>query len=115
MSSITSHPARLTACHTDSIVRIQGSGMYSLIFTGDGKKALSCYTLKRYEENLPEFVRISKSHMVNPDFVQSFRTLGAECLVVLLSGEELPVSRRRESIVLYKLNHGVFDKRRQLA
>ena len=55
------------------ILVIKGEGNYSNIFTQDGKRILTCRTLKYFATILAEyqFIRPSKSALINPDSIQT--------------------------------------------
>ena len=59
-----------------------------------------CYTLARYEEQLPGFVRIHKKFLVNPVYIDSISTDRQNGFLLLKDGTILPVARRRYAHVV---------------
>lgn len=105
MSQPATFPGKIKPYTLANIVRIHGCGNYSLLYMTDGRQLLLSYTLKRYVESLPDFVRSHKSHLVNPKFVKRVAIYGPTVLVLMKSGEEIPVSRRQVDEVLERFNY----------
>jgi len=79
-----------------SIVYMQGSGNYTIIYYKTEKIELASQTLGDFEKNLPEFIRVSKGLLVNPEYIASVnRGVGYYADVRLKNGTILQVSRRR--------------------
>ena len=77
----------------DAIVQVAGVGNYSMFRLNDGRKILSAYTLKVYEELLPDyFLRIHKAYLVNGHCIVG-RAGRHELL--LTDGNRVPVARRK--------------------
>lgn len=75
------------------------------IYLSDCRCYFSSKSIKQFEEVLVKqahFIRINKSIMVNTHRIASY-TKGEYCLLVLDSGEEFEVSRRKKAEVLSKL------------
>lgn len=76
---------------------LEGSGNYTIMHVmNDPKPLLVAQTLKRFELHFPHFIRISKSVMVNPRYVE--RVIQENPKVVYLrltNGLCLLVARRR--------------------
>ncbi|SFC89963.1 LytTR family DNA-binding domain-containing protein [Spirosoma endophyticum] len=102
MAKLPKFPGKLSLKQQASIVRISGSGNYSLIYLQDGQSILFSYSMKCYEDFLPNFIRTHKQHMVNPAFVTSVRQLGPKevYLVMLPQKDVIPIARRRINEVL---------------
>ncbi len=84
----------------ESIVWLEGEGNYSWANFSDGHRCLLTQTLKRLESQLPTFLRIHKSALINPVHVRSFRRIGSKCAYIILSnGMKLSISRRRIDMV----------------
>lgn len=80
------------------IIRLEGFGNYTWVYVHNHSRFLVSKTLKRMGENLPEFIRIHKSHVVNQHFIKvaSWRDSNTKkWSLQLLSGEILPWSRKR--------------------
>jgi two-component system, LytTR family, response regulator len=80
------------------IIRLEGEGNYTQFFLSENRKYLSSKTMKEYEDILVQhrFLRIHKSHLVNRDFIDSYRHEGA---VLMKDKTLLPVSRQRKQEV----------------
>jgi two-component system LytT family response regulator len=56
------------------IVHIQAEDKYVFLYTVDGKKHLTDFTLTMLEEKLPdEFLRVHRSEMINTDYIKEIR------------------------------------------
>lgn len=77
------------------IIVIKGEGNYSNIFTRDGKRYLTCRTLKYYVGMLADyqFIRPSKSALINPDSIQHI-DFKSQKSIRLLNDDIIPISRR---------------------
>lgn len=77
--------------------RLTGNGNYTWIeLTNEKQPVLVSQTLKYFERQLPGFIRVSKSVLLNPAFVVGFTREGTRTLYLLLAdGSRTLVSRRR--------------------
>lgn len=80
------------------IIRLEGEGNYTQFYLTGERKYLSAKTMKEYEEILLQhnFLRIHKSHLVNKNFIDSYKNEGS---VLLKDKTILPVSRQRKQEV----------------
>jgi len=78
------------------ILFIRGEGNYSNIFLKDGRKVLSCRTLKFFETLLQDygFIRPSKSALVNPTCISSV-DLKYGKVIKLTNDVNISISRRQ--------------------
>lgn len=83
----------------EEIVFLKGVVNYTELYLDNGTVEVSCTTLKRYEEKLSGFLRVSKSHLVNPKKIVNVATLAGQLYVELRSGNRVPVSRRKKAII----------------
>ena len=83
-----------------SIERISADANYSFIHLENGRKELHAYTLARYHECLPSFIRIHRQHLINPRFVMAIEGSVGGSSLLLLSGQRLPIARRRHKEVV---------------
>ncbi|WP_420148113.1 LytTR family DNA-binding domain-containing protein [Spirosoma sp.] len=90
-----------------TIIRLQGDGNYTrLHLQTHTRPLLVAKSLKWFEELLPGFVRVHKSDLINPSFVQMLDYHNAKTLEVRLPDKQIiKVSRRRIDPVLIKLKH----------
>ena len=77
------------------ILYLKGVINYTELHYQSGKKHVTCLTLKRYEESLSHFIRVSRSHLINPRHVVKILSREDGKVVELSSGLRVPVSRRR--------------------
>lgn len=80
---------------TSDISFLKAESNYTFIFLIDGKKIVASKTLKYVHSQIPNnlFVRIHQSYVVNKENID--RCLhGANKLLILKSGKELPVSKK---------------------
>ena len=92
--------------NTQIICRLEGNGNYTIIhLQGQSKPLLVSQTLKRFEDLFPDFIRISKSTMVNPHYVDQIIREDAKVIYLkLTNGLCLLVSRRRMIETLARLD-----------
>lgn len=85
---------------TNEIVRCESSNNYSTFFLQNNEELLVCRPIYEYEEILNPygFIRCHQSHLVNKKFVKSWMKEDGDHLV-LLNGEEIPISRTKKEIV----------------
>ncbi|RRA99502.1 LytR/AlgR family response regulator transcription factor [Larkinella rosea] len=87
----------------DQIVRIQGDGNYSQVYTVNGRVYLIAVTLLKLGQRLPTFLRIHKSHLINPTYVGPIqKRIKANTHLLLTTGDEVPISRqlRKHSVFI---------------
>ena len=101
----TMYPKTLFLMPTNSIIWLEGDGNYTRVHLNNGKFQSIPYTLKFLAEKLPDFVRIHKSSLVNPSYVQELTNKGyQDYWLKLSSGHILSVSRKRMPQTAIKLN-----------
>lgn len=79
------------------ILFLRGDINYTEFHLVNGKKVVSSTTLLRHQERLDGFVRVSRKHLVNPKYIKEIRMEHKINFVVLQSGHELKISRRRNN------------------
>lgn len=82
-----------------NIVHLEADVNYTIIHLVDGHKEMTSYTLKKYAQ-MPElegFKRINRKYLVNPSVIREIRKDKKKHYVILTSGQELKVSRRRNN------------------
>ncbi len=91
------------------LVYLQAVANYSWLNWVDGQRMLMPRTLKYYSPKLPTewFIRLHRNCVVNRRYVERLERTDAGGLVHLSTGEVLPVSRRRWSLVRRQLAHGM--------
>ncbi|WP_158500595.1 LytTR family DNA-binding domain-containing protein [Spirosoma radiotolerans] len=90
---------------TQRMIRLEGNGNYTIIHFADSSKILMvAQTLRYFEEQIPNFIRVNKSALINPAHVDELIRTGPKTMLLRLDdGLELLVSRRRISDVIMKL------------
>jgi|GEM_PF-1466948 len=81
-----------------SIVYLTGASNYTWFHYQNGTKVLLAKSLSYFEKLLPEYVRIHKTALINPTFLETLQHPPGHKMagsVVLNGGVVLPVSRRR--------------------
>ncbi len=86
--------------NTEHICHLEGSINYTIVHFDNGRKEVMAYTLKKCEALLSKsdrsnFIRIHKSFLVNKDSIKEIKPRPFN-KVVLTSGLELPLARRRK-------------------
>ncbi len=75
----------------------EGSGNYTLVYLKGGRRPLMVsQTLKYFERHLPGFIRVSKSSVVNPTYIQTVIQQSTQTMYLkLLDETTIIVPRRR--------------------
>lgn len=96
------YPGERRFIPSTEIVRLEGSGNYTMIYFRDGTRLLVSFTLKRMLERLPDgpFLRPHRKHIVNRSFVQRFE----DGSLTLQTGESVSVARRKLNIIRKQMN-----------
>ena len=78
------------------ILIVRGEGNYSHVILRDGRKFLSCKTLKYFADVLEigGFIRPSKSALINPAAIQHI-DFKSQKSIRLINDEIIPISRRK--------------------
>ncbi|AUD06777.1 LytR/AlgR family response regulator transcription factor [Spirosoma pollinicola] len=80
----------------NSIVCAKGYDNYTWLHCTNQSKLLLATTLKKFETQLPSFIRVHKSSLINPTHIVQIKTDRPRHLVILMSnGMVIPVARRR--------------------
>lgn len=92
----------ILAASISDIIRVEASSNYCTVHISGKAKVVVAKTLKEYEEILlpSGFFRVHQSHLVNLAYVEY---LHAEDYVILSTGEQVEVSRRRKAEFLQRL------------
>lgn len=95
--------ASLFRSSLEELMFLQATGNYSWLHWKNGQKVLMARTLNFYQPQLPGawFIRLHRNCIVNLQYVERLEIIEANRggLVYLRSGQALPVSRRRLSLV----------------
>lgn len=88
----------------EEIIYLQSEGNYTFFFTISGERIMVSKTIKNYEEILPSdtFYRIHQSYILNVKFIKKYLKEDGG-LVLLDSGQKLPLSRRKKEGLLNML------------
>lgn len=79
-----------------AIEYFEGDGNYTFVHLKGERPVMVSKTLLRFAEQLPDFIRIHKKMLVNPDHIIDHRLQTGKLRSVRLSGDRsLVVSRRR--------------------
>lgn len=83
---------------SNEILFLRGDINYTEFHLVDGKMIVSSFTLKKHEEYLVGFLRVSKKHLVNPDFVRKVEHNQGKKHIEMQNGTVISIARRRQSI-----------------
>lgn len=98
-------PAIRKPLPVESILWIEGYNNYVTIHFLNGQRYTATRTLKWFEDQLPNFVRLRKGALVNfSHIIDVKRTRFREVEIYLRTGIKLPVARRRIKVVTEQLN-----------
>lgn len=83
------------------IIRCEADNCYTTFYIKDNRKLIISKTLKEYEDLLGEthFLRVHKSHLININYIDSFNKAD-NGFVVLKTGDNIPVSRRKRDKII---------------
>jgi len=89
---------RILLIKIDDIIHIQAEEKYVFLYTADGKKHLTDYTLSTLEAKLPEdFIRIHRSDMINVNYISEIRRGFNGTLIFVMSNQSKVSSSRSNS------------------
>lgn len=79
------------------IIYIKSDSNYTIYYLQNGEKFTSSKTLKQTKVNLQLmlFLRVNKSYLLNPDFINNISKEGNKVTVILKNGTQINVSRRK--------------------
>lgn len=82
-----------------SVIRLSGEGNYTRIITEDQGSVIVSITLKIFEIPLAHlgFFRVHKSHIVNLDYIKTYRKISEGGTLILFNNDEIPVSKKTKS------------------
>lgn len=89
------------------IIYLKGVENYTELHFANGKSMLSSYTLLYHQQRLEGFLRVSKNHLLNPEFIAKVNLYGTEREVQLKSGKWVRVSRRRKNYIRQSLPYNL--------
>lgn len=86
------------------IIRLEGSGSYTILYTINGKKMMVSTRIGNFENQLSKsgFIRTHQSHIVRLNLVCELRK-ASEYYLVLSNKEKIPVAKRRLTFVEHAL------------
>ena len=82
------------------ILFLRGDINYTEFHLVNGKKVVSSTTLLRHQEKLDGFIRVSKKHLVNPEYVLQIEINQGIRQVLMFNGERISVARRRKNSLI---------------
>lgn len=88
------------------IIHCEAESSYTFFFIADGRKIVVSKTIKEYELLLPsaDFLRVHKSHIINLNCIQQYKTTIAGGEVMMEDGSIVPIARRRKTAFLKMVN-----------
>ncbi len=98
----------LSFVNESDIVHLEASDQYTIVHLVDGSRMMSSKNIKNFEEKLNEkvFFRLHRSHIVNiAHHLKAFSRIDGGT-VVLSNDEVIPISRRKLSLFLQRVNAG---------
>ena len=101
------HAEKVYMLATSRIECIEADGRYSKLSTTDAREFYTARCMREFEEYLadnPHFVRISKSCIININYLRSYDK-GEPCILEMNNGRSFEISRRRKSDVLTLLRN----------
>lgn len=97
-------PGLSASVNVASIIYVEGSINYAWLHTTNQPKCLVAVTLKGVHAQLPGFIRIHKSWLINPAHVAQVSLEGSRCIAIqLTNGNRMVVARRRMEKVRQQL------------
>jgi DNA-binding LytR/AlgR family response regulator len=84
---------KITRIPVDAIVQITGLGNYSQFILRDGRRIISAYTMKVYQDMLPDyFLRIHRASLVNSHCITGW---SGQHGLLLIDGSRVEIARRK--------------------
>jgi two-component system, LytTR family, response regulator len=99
------HKDKVKLIRLKEISHIEAAGNYTNVYISSGQKYTPARLLRDFEDFLEDhsnFVRISKSVILNLDYVSEY-SKGEPCILYLKNGSEYEVSRRKKTEIIEKL------------
>lgn len=99
------HKDRVKLVNVSEIVCLEADSSYTHIYTNDGQKYTPAHLLKSYAdllENNADFVRISRSVIVNLKYLKEY-SKGEPCILYLSNNQSYEISRRRKGELMSRL------------
>ncbi len=89
----------------EEIIYLKSNSNYTIYYLQNGETFISSKTLKQTETNLQlmSFLRVNKSYLLNPDFINNISKEGNKITVKLKNGTQVSVSRRKVIALKQKL------------
>ncbi|MVM28435.1 LytTR family transcriptional regulator [Spirosoma sp. HMF4905] len=88
----------------EKVLYLVGDVNYFTVHLLTGKSLLTSRTLKWYSERWPEFMRVHKGSLVNPQHIHSCVVVSSiEAHLIMRNGARLSIGRRRISTVIRRL------------
>jgi DNA-binding LytR/AlgR family response regulator len=98
-------PKTLASLPVDLIIWMEGDRNYTRVHLLNSHFQTLPYTLKYMSDRIPDLVRVHKSVLVNPRYVQMITMRGyRDYVLVLENGSLLPISQKRLPEAADKLN-----------
>ncbi|MVM36231.1 LytTR family transcriptional regulator [Spirosoma sp. HMF4905] len=91
----------------EKVLYLVGDVNYCTVYLLNGKSILTSRTLKWYSERWPQFIRVHKGSLVNPQHIHSCVVASSiEAQLIMRNGARLSIGRRRISDVIDQLGIG---------
>lgn len=88
----------------NQVLYLTGDVNYCYVHLMNGKVILSSRTLKWYSDRWPQFMRIHKANLINPQHIHSCIVVSSIVAhLIMRNGARLPIGRRRISAVVDQL------------
>ena len=98
---------RILLIKIDDIIHIQAEEKYVFLYTVDGKKHLTDYTLSTLEGKLPEdFIRIHRSDIINTNYITEIRK-GFNGALIFVMNNQAKVSSSRSNSESLRTRFGI--------
>ena len=83
------------------ILYLESQGNYTLLHLNDNRKELSSRTLQIFEEKLKDcnFYRVNRGLIINFSAIEWLSPCSNNMSIILKTGEQFPVSRRRRKLI----------------
>ncbi|MVM33591.1 LytTR family transcriptional regulator [Spirosoma sp. HMF4905] len=96
----------------EKVLYLTGEVNYSTVYLLTGQAVLTSRTLKWYSDRWPQFMRVHKGSLVNPEYIHSCIVISSEVAhLIMRNGARLLIGRRRIKAVAYQLGLNLPEKR----
>lgn len=81
------------------IIFLRGDINYTEFHLLNGRMLVSSSTLLSHEKKLNDFIRVSRKHLVNPEYIKNIEKSNGTKSLLMHNGERITIARRKKYIL----------------